>query len=174
MRAPLSPRNERDRDLIDKSPFSIRYYRGAVAALVVYDIQSKPSFEACERWISELRQNCDNKDLAVILVGNKVDQKHLREVPRDEAERFSVQQESMWLETSAADGTGVEEAFVELVRNALSKKGAVNTDTATSAPVDAIGKRRDDSVIRLEKFEPVTIKVSGESDTVQLSGGCSC
>eukprot|EP01122_Echinamoeba_exundans_P017273 TRINITY_DN905_c0_g1_i2.p1 TRINITY_DN905_c0_g1~~TRINITY_DN905_c0_g1_i2.p1 ORF type:complete len:241 (+),score=59.50 TRINITY_DN905_c0_g1_i2:87-809(+) len=150
------------------------YYRGAVAALVVYDIQSKPSFLACERWISELRQNCDNKDLAVILVGNKLDQKHLREVPRDEAERFGVQQESMWLETSAADGTGIEEAFVELVRNALKKKGAVNAESAASGPSDAVGKRRIESVIRLEKFEPVTIQVSGAPETAQSSGGCSC
>ena len=32
------------------------YYRGAAAAVVVYDITSEQSFERAKKWIAELRQ----------------------------------------------------------------------------------------------------------------------
>lgn len=47
-----------------------RYYRGAVGALMVYDITSRSSFENVEGWLSELRQHSDG-DMVVVLVGDK-------------------------------------------------------------------------------------------------------
>ena len=44
-----------------------RYYRGAVGALMVYDITSRSSFENVEGWLSELRQHSEG-DMVVILV----------------------------------------------------------------------------------------------------------
>merc|ERR1719164_226587 len=35
------------------------YYRGAVGALLVYDITKKGSFEDVERWLSELRDHAE-------------------------------------------------------------------------------------------------------------------
>lgn len=166
-----------DRDLPRQRRY--RYYRGAVGALVVYDIQSKQSFDACERWHSELQQHCDNKDLTVILIGNKADQKHLREVSKDEAERFSVQHDMLWLETSAADGTSVDEAFIEVVRNALRKRKVetvmVGGETMIGKTIDAHGRKRED-VIRLEKFEPIKITSgsSSEKDGNTNTSSCSC
>ena len=47
--------------------FHHRYYRGAVGALMVYDITSRSSFENVEGWLSELRQHSES-DMVVILV----------------------------------------------------------------------------------------------------------
>lgn len=47
------------------------YYRGAVGALLVYDITKVPTFESVERWVSELRDHAD-PNIVVMLIGNKV------------------------------------------------------------------------------------------------------
>ena len=35
------------------------YYRGALGALLVYDITNHSSFESCEKWLKELRENIE-------------------------------------------------------------------------------------------------------------------
>ena len=46
-----------------------RYYRGALGALLVYDVTERDTFEDLERlWLQELRLHADDK-IAVILVG---------------------------------------------------------------------------------------------------------
>jgi small GTP-binding protein len=48
------------------------YYRGAVGALVVYDITKYTSFKNTEKWLRELHNNT-NENICVMLVGNKMD-----------------------------------------------------------------------------------------------------
>merc|ERR1719243_278871 len=57
------------------------YYRGAAAAVVVYDITSKESFDAAKSWVAEL-QGTDTK---VALAGNKADLDQTRVVERETA-----------------------------------------------------------------------------------------
>ncbi len=66
----------------------IRYYRGAVGALVVYDIAKHMTYENVERWLKELKDHADT-NIVIMLVGNKCDLRHLRAVPTDEAKSFS-------------------------------------------------------------------------------------
>lgn len=61
------------------------YYRGAVGALLVYDITSSRSFVAVDRWLADLKMHARH-DMVVILVGNKSDLESEREVAREEAE----------------------------------------------------------------------------------------
>ena len=65
-----------------------RYYRGAVGALLVYDIAKHLTYENVERWLRELRDHAD-QNIVIMLVGNKSDLRHLRAVPTDEAKNFS-------------------------------------------------------------------------------------
>lgn len=53
------------------------YYRGAVGALLVYDIAKHLSYENVERWLRELRDHAD-QNILIMLVGNKSDLRHLR------------------------------------------------------------------------------------------------
>ena len=64
------------------------YYRGAIGALLVYDISKRGSYENVQRWLKELRDHADS-NIVIMLVGNKSDLKHLRAVPTDEAKSFS-------------------------------------------------------------------------------------
>ena len=67
---------------------NFRYYRGAVGALLVYDIAKHLTYENVERWLKELRDHADN-NIVIMLVGNKSDLRHLRAVPTDEAKTFA-------------------------------------------------------------------------------------
>ncbi|MCP9261100.1 Ras-related protein Rab-11A [Dirofilaria immitis] len=63
------------------------YYRGAVGALLVYDIAKHVTYENVERWLKELRDHAD-QNIVIMLVGNKSDLRHLRAVPTDEAKIY--------------------------------------------------------------------------------------
>lgn len=66
----------------------LRYYRGAVGALLVYDIAKHLTYENAERWLKELQDHADS-NIVIMLVGNKSDLRHLRAVPTDEARAFA-------------------------------------------------------------------------------------
>ncbi|KAK1151503.1 ras-related protein Rab-11A [Acipenser oxyrinchus oxyrinchus] len=86
------------------------YYRGAVGALLVYDIAKHLTYENGERWLKELRDHADS-NIVIMLVGNKSDLRHLRAVPTDEARAFSEKNGLSFIETSALDSSNVELAF---------------------------------------------------------------
>ena len=65
-----------------------RYYRGAVGALLVYDISKHVTYENVVRWLKELRDHADS-NIVIMLVGNKSDLRHLRAVPTEEAKAFA-------------------------------------------------------------------------------------
>ncbi|XP_029360909.1 RAB11a, member RAS oncogene family, like [Echeneis naucrates] len=86
------------------------YYRGAVGALLVYDIAKHLTYENAERWLKELQDHADS-NIVIMLVGNKSDLRHLRAVPTDEAKAFAEKHGLSFLETSALDSSNVELAF---------------------------------------------------------------
>jgi len=86
------------------------YYRGAIGALLVYDITKRESFENCERWLRELRAYAD-PSIVAMLVGNKCDLKHRQEVDVEDAKDFAEDNNLAFIETSALDATNVELAF---------------------------------------------------------------
>ena len=67
---------------------SLSYYRGAVGALLVYDIAKHLTYENVERWLKELRDHADS-NIVIMLVGNKCDLRHLRAVPTEEAKAYA-------------------------------------------------------------------------------------
>ncbi|XP_072249634.1 ras-related protein Rab-25b [Leuresthes tenuis] len=86
------------------------YYRGAVGALLVYDITKYLTYESVERWLKELYDHAD-PHIVVMLVGNKTDLESERSVPTEEAKDFAEKKGLLFLETSALESTNVEAAF---------------------------------------------------------------
>lgn len=60
------------------------FYRGAVGALVVYDLTRRQTFEKSVDWMQELRNQVE--DVQIILVGNKQDLAQMREVQEAEGQ----------------------------------------------------------------------------------------
>ncbi|KAJ1667947.1 Rab GTPase ypt31 [Coemansia sp. RSA 1813] len=90
------------------------YYRGAVGALLVYDIAKHPTYENVTRWLKELRDHADS-NIVIMLVGNKSDLRHLRAVPTDEAKQFAAENGLFFIETSALDASNVEQSFQQIL-----------------------------------------------------------
>ena len=65
-----------------------------------------------------MRENAD-RNIVIMLVGNKSDLRHLREVPTDEAKAFAEKQHLSFIETSALDSTNVELAFQNILTGVL-------------------------------------------------------
>lgn len=100
------------------------YYRGAVGALLVYDISRRQTFESIGRWLNELHTHSD-MNVVTILVGNKSDLKDVREVKTAEGKSLAEAQGLFFIETSALDSSNVASAFQMVVKeiyNILSRK----------------------------------------------------
>ncbi|KAF3778605.1 Ras-related protein [Nymphaea thermarum] len=100
------------------------YYRGAVGALIVYDITRRSTFENIDRWLEELKTHSD-VTMAKLLVGNKCDQESLRDVSVEEAKEFAEKEGLFFMETSALDSTNVKAAFEVVIKeiyNSVSRK----------------------------------------------------
>ncbi|KAL9616176.1 MAG: hypothetical protein Q9160_008929 [Pyrenula sp. 1 TL-2023] len=106
------------------------YYRGAVGALLVYDISKHQTYDNVTRWLKELRDHADS-NIVIMLVGNKSDLKHLRAVPTDEAKQFASENNLSFIETSALDASNVELAFQNIlteIYRIVSSKALDNGD----------------------------------------------
>ena len=53
------------------------YYRGALGALLVYDVTKSTTFENVSRWLKDLRDHSDS-NIVIVMIGNKTDMKHLQ------------------------------------------------------------------------------------------------
>eukprot|EP01101_Sappina_pedata_P005414 TRINITY_DN246_c2_g1_i1.p1 TRINITY_DN246_c2_g1~~TRINITY_DN246_c2_g1_i1.p1 ORF type:complete len:233 (-),score=105.23 TRINITY_DN246_c2_g1_i1:165-815(-) len=139
------------------------YYRGAVGALLVYDIAKNLTFKNVERWLAELRENAAN-NIVIMLVGNKSDLRHLREVTTDTAKEFAEKNSLLFIETSALDSSNVELAFQNILTEIYqqSARPAVQVAGATSSTPDAP-----------PSGAPLTI-IQDKPAASQSSGGCAC
>ena len=90
------------------------YYKGAKGALLVYDISRRNTFENIDNWLIDLRTNGD-KDILIILIGNKCDLIDKREVSVEEAQTKAELYNIAYMETSAKNGDNIIKAFSELV-----------------------------------------------------------
>jgi len=91
------------------------YYRGAQAAIVVYDITNRNSFEKAKEWVKELQQQGD-PNVIVAFVGNKIDMPSARKVTTDEAQRYAEENGLFCIETSAKTATNVSELFMKIAK----------------------------------------------------------
>ena len=96
------------------------YYKGALGALIVYDITKKFTFENIENWIVELKNSADKK-VSIILIGNKNDLENERQVKKEEAETKAKEYGIAFLETSALNGDNIELAFKTLIEEVYNK-----------------------------------------------------
>ena len=95
-------------------------YRGAHGALIVYDITRRSTFDSLASWCSGVREQC-GPNCPIVLVGNKVDLDHIRQVPTAAADAFAKSQGISFFETSALDNRNVSAAFDNLAQQVLHK-----------------------------------------------------
>ena len=90
------------------------YYKGAKGAFIVYDITRKLTFDNIDKWATDLKTNGD-KNISIVLIGNKSDLEDKREVEKEEGIKKSEEYKTAFLETSALNGDNIDKAFNELI-----------------------------------------------------------
>ncbi|KAG0467951.1 hypothetical protein HPP92_017279 [Vanilla planifolia] len=103
--------------------------------MLVYDMTKRQSFDHVARWLEELRSHAD-KNIVVILIGNKSDLSTLRAVPTEDAKEFAQRESLFFMETSALESTNVETAFMTVlteIYRIISKKSLVANDEDTES-----------------------------------------
>jgi len=105
------------------------YYRGAQAAIIVYDITNHDSFERAKAWVKELQRQ-GNPNIVMAFAGNKVDLAQNRAVSIEEAQAFCDENGILYMETSAKTAANVNELFVAIAKR-LPKSQQPRTTTGT-------------------------------------------
>ena len=109
-------------DLAGEERFSFvqaSYFKGLDGTFVVFDVSDKRSFKMVPNWLEQIEKH-KTKDPIVFLVGNKIDLSE-RTVSYDEAKQFADENNLEYFETSAKEGTGVNEVFEKMAFRLVEK-----------------------------------------------------
>ncbi|XP_059676560.1 ras-related protein Rab-17 [Gavia stellata] len=98
------------------------YYRGAHAALLVYDIASKETLNRAKLWLRDLEKEFLPDEIVIALVGNKTDLAAEREVTTEEGEEFARTKDLLFMETSAKSNHQVNDIFMAIAQELLQRE----------------------------------------------------
>jgi small GTP-binding protein len=91
------------------------YYRNANVALLVFDLTRSVTFKSLAKWAHDVRERAQ-PNVKLIIVGNKCDLAHKRQVNPNEITDFKAQiGASFYFETSAKTGAGLVLLFQAIV-----------------------------------------------------------
>ncbi|XP_062199781.1 ras-related protein RABA3-like [Phragmites australis] len=150
------------------------YYRGALGAMVVYDVSRRATFEHVARWVEELRAHADGSTV-VALIGNKADMPAARrEVAADEGARLAEEQGLFFSEASALTGDNVERAFLTLLEEifAVVSRRALELDEARRMRGEQ--DNGDGGEVLSLKGTRVDVGSIMETSAMKRSSQCSC
>jgi small GTP-binding protein len=86
------------------------YFRSAAAALLVFDLSNRPSFEHLDDWVTSFRSSSSDRAI-LFLVGNKSDLAENRMISEEEAKEWADNHSCSYTETSARSGSGIAQLF---------------------------------------------------------------
>ncbi|XP_053562498.1 EF-hand calcium-binding domain-containing protein 4B isoform X2 [Bombina bombina] len=92
-----------------------QFFRKADGVVVMYDVTSQDTFTAVRYWLNCIREKA-YQDVAILLIGNKIDCDSKRMVSTEDGEKLSQEYKLLYKECSAVSGTNMVESLCELVR----------------------------------------------------------
>jgi len=140
------------------------YYRNTAGALLVYDITRRETFMHASQWLSDAK-NHGSSDMTVMLVGNKCDLEHLRQVSTEEGAKFAQENSLLFIETSAKTSKNVEDAFTKPAAHIYQRVQDGEIDPSDQSSGVQIG------ITSSSQSQPINPNVN---ESGQQSSGCNC
>lgn len=109
------------------------YYRGAAAAIIVYDITVEQTFAAVKTWVRELKQYAES-DIVLAIAGNKCDLEDLREIQFKDAMDYAEMQRAIFVETSAKTAVNIGAMFVEISKQFAIRRKEKGNNSSSAGP----------------------------------------
>ena len=94
---------------------AFNFLKNIQGILLIYDLTDESSFISIDRWINNLENKLDMKNVPIILVGNKNDKEDERKVSYEEGLKYAQKYNFKFFEMSAKTGENVNEAFLTLI-----------------------------------------------------------
>ncbi|KAI7730245.1 hypothetical protein M8C21_023082 [Ambrosia artemisiifolia] len=129
------------------------YYRGALGAMLVYDITRRGTFENLKKWLHELREFGD-RDMVIVLVGNKSDLIDLREVDVEDGQKLAQLENLCFMETSAKDNLNVEDAFLQMITKIYEIASQKSLDAKKKESSPNLDGKKEIIVVDAEEVAP--------------------
>ncbi len=139
------------------------YYKNANGAVLVFDISNKSSFNRLSYWLSEIRDNLNDQEVNIVLLGNKCDLIDKREVALEEAKAFAEQNGFYYLEVSAKsnDNECVNLAFDQLLGEIHSKM-----------QLKTVENEKETSLAQQDKSHKINVSMLNETESLTKKKGC--
>eukprot|EP01127_Copromyxa_protea_P003276 TRINITY_DN1310_c0_g1_i8.p1 TRINITY_DN1310_c0_g1~~TRINITY_DN1310_c0_g1_i8.p1 ORF type:complete len:186 (-),score=22.96 TRINITY_DN1310_c0_g1_i8:213-770(-) len=110
------------------------YYRGAQAAILVFDVTNIESFENAQSWIEELKQSTE-EDLVLVIAANKADLPKAKWVITvEDIQRLVNSVGGSLFQTSAKLGTGIDEMFVDIAKQLMESHNTYDSTSLETNP----------------------------------------
>jgi small GTP-binding protein len=90
-------------------------FKGTQGIILVYDITNRDTFLNIKKWSNHIKDSA-NKDVCILLVGNKSDKEINREVTYDDGAKVAKEYNFIFLEMSAKNNINIKEGFEILVK----------------------------------------------------------
>ena len=105
-----------------------QYYKGADGIVLVYDVTDEASYEKIRDWMEQILSNTQQEEIGLVLLGNKCDMEP-RTVTEEMGKKMAEELKVNYFETSALTGQGIKEAFEQLTRDIMKKRGVGETNS---------------------------------------------
>ena len=102
-----------------------QYYKGADGIVLIYDVTDDASYEKIRDWMQQILTNTKREDIGLVLLGNKCDMDP-RAVSEEQGNQLAEELNVKYFETSALNGHGINEAFEQLTKDIMKRKGVDN------------------------------------------------
>ena len=121
------------------------YYKGSKGCFIVYDITSLQSFEDIEKWYEEIVKLTE-KNISIILVGNKCDLESERKVTIEMGQEKAKNLNCPFFETSALANTQIDTVFQTITEDIYNRtKNERNPDDVDDFDI----VMKDDNIVSI-------------------------
>ena len=103
-------------------------YKGADGIILVFSVIDEESFAKVKEWMEQITSNINKEEVHLILLGNKCDLEE-RVITKEQGKQMADNLGINYHETSALDGTGINEAFEGLTKEIMKKKAIITNDS---------------------------------------------